>query len=263
MITRLRAQNFKSWKDTGDLRIAPLTGLFGTNSSGKTSILQALLVLKQSAESPDPRRVLDLGNDRSLVDVGTFFDVIHGHDTDLELKFSLSWKADSEDGRLDAAFTEKGDRLRLSNFEYSQGGSVATIKEGPQGLTLKRQGPILTATDGPEVGVASPWGFHSASLAGAALGLQLCLERINYLGPLRQRPRRSPQLWSGSTPSDVGPDGSEFAQAMLSTRGKQITVERVASALKKMNLIDSFRIERVAPDRRDYEIRLKKTHFER
>ena len=27
MITRLRAQNFKSWKDTGDLRIAPLTGL--------------------------------------------------------------------------------------------------------------------------------------------------------------------------------------------------------------------------------------------
>jgi hypothetical protein len=68
MITRLRAQNFKSWKDTGDLRIAPLTGLFGTNSSGKTSILQALLVLKQSAEySPAPRRVLNLGDDSLLL----------------------------------------------------------------------------------------------------------------------------------------------------------------------------------------------------
>jgi AAA15 family ATPase/GTPase len=42
MITRLRAGNFKSWKDTGDLRLGRLTGLFGTNSSGKTSILQVL-----------------------------------------------------------------------------------------------------------------------------------------------------------------------------------------------------------------------------
>ncbi len=27
MITRLRAENFKSWKDTGDLRLGRLTGL--------------------------------------------------------------------------------------------------------------------------------------------------------------------------------------------------------------------------------------------
>ena len=48
MITELRTQNFKSWKDTGALRFAPLTGFFGANSSGKTSILQALLLLKQT-----------------------------------------------------------------------------------------------------------------------------------------------------------------------------------------------------------------------
>ena len=78
MITRLRAQNFKSWKDTGDLRIAPLTGLFGTNSSGKTSILQALLVLKQTVDSPDPNRLLSFGDERSALDLGTFVDVIHG-----------------------------------------------------------------------------------------------------------------------------------------------------------------------------------------
>ena len=63
MITNLRAQNFKSWKDTGDLRLAPLTGLFGTNSSGKSSILQVLLMMKQTAESSDPSRVLHLGGD--------------------------------------------------------------------------------------------------------------------------------------------------------------------------------------------------------
>ena len=52
MITELRARNFKSWKDTGKLQLAPLTGLFGANSSGKTSILQVLLMLKQTVEQP-------------------------------------------------------------------------------------------------------------------------------------------------------------------------------------------------------------------
>ena len=50
MITELRARNFKSWQDTSKLQLAPLTGLFGANSSGKTSILQMLLMLKQTVE---------------------------------------------------------------------------------------------------------------------------------------------------------------------------------------------------------------------
>ncbi len=86
MLTRLRVQNFKSWRDTGDLEIAPLTGLFGTNSSGKTSILQLLLMLKQTVESPDRRRVLHFGDERSLVDLGTFFDVVYDHRTEETLR---------------------------------------------------------------------------------------------------------------------------------------------------------------------------------
>ena len=47
MFTQLRIQNFKSWADIGKFRMAPLTGFFGTNSSGKTAILQFILMLKQ------------------------------------------------------------------------------------------------------------------------------------------------------------------------------------------------------------------------
>src|SRR5579864_3761885 len=72
MLTKLSFQNFKSWRDTGDIRLAPITGLFGTNSSGKTSIVQMLLLLKQTAESPDRAQVLNLGDDKSLADLGTF-----------------------------------------------------------------------------------------------------------------------------------------------------------------------------------------------
>jgi AAA15 family ATPase/GTPase len=91
MITRLSAKNFKSWKDTGELQLSPLTGLFGTNSSGKTSILQLLLMLKQTVESPDRKRVIHTGDNRSLVDLGTFFDLIHGHQTEASLDIALSW----------------------------------------------------------------------------------------------------------------------------------------------------------------------------
>ena len=93
MITELSAQNFKSWEDTGKLQIAPLTGFFGANSSGKTSILQTLLMLKQTVERPpDWKGVIDFGDDSSLVNLGSFDDLIHGHRRDAPLQISLSWR---------------------------------------------------------------------------------------------------------------------------------------------------------------------------
>ena len=55
MLTRLRFKNFKAWKNSEEIRMAPLTVLFGANSAGKSSISQLLLLLKQTAESPDRR----------------------------------------------------------------------------------------------------------------------------------------------------------------------------------------------------------------
>lgn len=40
MITHIQVKNFKSWKDSDNVELAPLTGFFGTNSSGKSSLLQ-------------------------------------------------------------------------------------------------------------------------------------------------------------------------------------------------------------------------------
>lgn len=61
------------------MRLGPITGLFGANSSGKTSILQFLLMLKQTAESPDRTQMFDFGNERSLVSLGSFEDVLRSH----------------------------------------------------------------------------------------------------------------------------------------------------------------------------------------
>jgi ABC-type dipeptide/oligopeptide/nickel transport system ATPase subunit len=94
MLTELRIQNFKSWADTGEMRFAPITGLFGANSSGKTSILQFLLLLKQTVEATDRSRVLFFGDERSLVNLRSFFDVVYQHETINNLEFSFSWNAE-------------------------------------------------------------------------------------------------------------------------------------------------------------------------
>jgi predicted ATPase len=91
MITELHVQGFKSWEDTGHIKMAPLTGFFGANSSGKTAILQLPLVLKQTVESADRSRVLHTGDERSYVDVGTFYDVIHRHQIPGALEFDIQW----------------------------------------------------------------------------------------------------------------------------------------------------------------------------
>ena len=44
MLTQLRIEDFKAWRDTGPIRLAPITAFFGANSSGKTSLLQFLLI---------------------------------------------------------------------------------------------------------------------------------------------------------------------------------------------------------------------------
>ena len=54
MIKTLRLLNFKAFKDTGVIELKPITVLAGPNSGGKSSILQSLLLLKQTFEREDP-----------------------------------------------------------------------------------------------------------------------------------------------------------------------------------------------------------------
>ena len=50
-ITRIAVEGFKSIAKRQSIDIAPLTILAGANSSGKSSIMQPLLMLKQTLEA--------------------------------------------------------------------------------------------------------------------------------------------------------------------------------------------------------------------
>lgn len=157
MITQLQLQGFKSWRDTGAIQMAPLTGLFGANSSGKTAILQSLLMLKQTVESADRSRVLHTGDDRTYVDLGTFYDVVHGHSLPGAVSFAVKWSLtppvqvfDPEQENPRTLFkiqelgfettvesSDRGDRIYVREFAYgfTQGG-----KNYRFGMKLKDKG---------------------------------------------------------------------------------------------------------------------------
>ncbi len=94
MLKRIKLENFKSWKEL-DIELAPLTLLFGTNSSGKTSILQSLLLLKQTANSLDPNEHINFGSDKDYINLGSYNDLIFSHAGKLKLGIALTWDSNS------------------------------------------------------------------------------------------------------------------------------------------------------------------------
>ena len=78
MLNRLKIENFKAWREA-DLRFGKVTGFFGANSAGKSSLLQLLLLLKQTRNATDRGLVLDFGGPADIVNLGTFKDVVHRH----------------------------------------------------------------------------------------------------------------------------------------------------------------------------------------
>ena len=86
MLREYRLTNFKAFGETVTIPIRPLTLIFGANSSGKSSIFQSLLLLKQTLEeAKNPKTVLLPKG--SLVDLGTYSDFVHRHETERNFEF--------------------------------------------------------------------------------------------------------------------------------------------------------------------------------
>ena len=71
----IRLQNFMAFEDTGWIELRPITLLFGKNSSGKSAIIRAMRLLKQSLDTRPDEGNLRLVSEHG-VDVGGFRDVI-------------------------------------------------------------------------------------------------------------------------------------------------------------------------------------------
>ena len=258
MITELRAQNFKSWQDTGALQFAPLTGFFGANSSGKTSILQVLLMLKQTVEHPSPdwNGPLYLGDDKSLINLGSFNNIIHGHKEDLSLGISFSWNLPEQMNIGEKptdflSFSTSIKKAGLHAFRYSTG-------EG--GFELEWNQRVYRST-----GMSSfrcygmRFGQEEApdSLFHLKAAFENLFAQILHLGPLREHPRQR-YTWKGDHPKGVGQYGEKSIPALLSRRVRLLSIdEQIPKWLQRLDLIDSYDLHPLSNTGGDYEFLVK------
>ncbi|MCS6923783.1 MAG: AAA family ATPase [Fimbriimonadales bacterium] len=291
MITRLTLHNFKSWREA-DIEFGSITAFFGANSSGKTSLLQFLLLLKQTVEHPDPTVPLFWGNERSLVDLGGYLDTVYGHNKERALEWTLQWKPEElqklpvgEVNQLShhAVINYLDEQARVRVMRYEFGKAYVGLRYTEDGYEVETQRIQLNRSQGRPARIVSPlkcYGFpeqaiaryrHADFMATLNLAFTQLFERVYYLGPLREHPKRL-YHWSGVKPRDVGSRGEQVIDALIAARQKKqiavsrrgrggsLTVEQaVAEQLRAMGLIHSFRLHEVAKGTRSLEARVMRT----
>ena len=293
MITELSAQNFKSWENTGQVEIAPLTGFFGPNSSGKTAIFQTLLMLKQTTERPpDWNGTIDFGDAGSVVNLCSFEEVIHKHNTDLSLDLSVSWKLPEKlvidsrgaPARALPGLTQSSNRLEIGALSFS----TAIVAAGNDSVAVDGFGymsdgyeffGIVRDADSQYKIVCPPnhkpqgaltsfpfrcYGIHDGSaktpdtpFLSFERAFKDLFSRIHHLSPLREPPRHH-YAYAGEHPKSVGKYGEQAIAALLSGRIQLLSIdEQILKWLQRLELIDSYRLQADPDGDRDYAFRLK------
>jgi predicted ATPase len=261
MLKLLRLQNFKGWKDTGTIRMAPITLFFGTNSSGKSSIGQLLMMLKQTVESPDRKAVFYPGGKHSAVQLGSFQEMVFQRDPENKIAFAYQWSLPEhlkiKDPETEQAWSgnilafqvvvglgEKHrpplilDHLQYDLWENNQSKLAIGMNrrsETPSQYQVHATNYPLQRKPGRSRLPVTPvrfYGFPDEVVAyhrnaGFVHMLNLQHEKlfrsIAYLGPLRTKAERL-YSWTGIEPESVGYAGENTVAAILAAKNRTISL---------------------------------------
>ena len=246
MLTRMRLENFKCWEDTGEVAFKPITGFFGPNSSGKTSLFQALLLMKQTEDVTGSGILLHFGDEKTLVDLGDLESVIYNHDMKRNLMLSLGWNSKEEfelpesigggavaededigfEVKIGATNRGSGTSMSLEEMSYQfNDGRHCGIRRLSETVSGRMKYELFPAGSTVEVVRMSKfYNFPSHAMKEPieddlyfvlAWGMSQFLEDIYYLGPRRANPHRI-YAWSGAEPVDMGRSGELVVDALIS-----------------------------------------------
>ena len=155
MITELHIQNFKSHKDTR-LPLKSLTLLTGINGSGKSSVIQSLLLLRQSYKRQQLSDALMLNG--SFCEIGTGKDAIYQSAEEDFIQFDIktnkkdySWKYSSLESKDFLSASNKSantyaDLIDISlfnnNFQYLSAGRLPELKYEREDILVENERQI-------------------------------------------------------------------------------------------------------------------------
>ena len=259
MITGLGAQNFKSWENLGPIPFAPLTGFFGANNSGKTSLLQILLLLKQTVEQESSNwdEALWFGDAGALVNLRNFDSIVHQHDAGRTLRMDVAFTAPQTGSRMVTFSTDivkqHGD-VRVEGLTYTAGNQQFGIKWSPQGhRNIVNDQPTTIYRCHGVVDHSSP----PTRLKMYQQALEAQFARVHHIASYRIPPHHT-YPWEGEHPENVGQHGEHTIPILLSGRINLRSIENdILKRLQELELIDSYDIRSTSASGREYEILVK------
>lgn len=157
MISRLGIKNFKAFPEAS-IPLAQYTLLSGLNSSGKSTVLQALGLLHQGRESMVDAAITGLSLNGNIVELGVGQDVLNeDYTADGDREPEITFRLDAEEKpsfAYSVRYGREDDFLSESHSSIAKGwGNYSVFKSGFQYLRADRINPAVTYQRSEEMSV--------------------------------------------------------------------------------------------------------------
>lgn len=289
MLTKIKLENFKSWREL-NLDLGRITLLFGTNSSGKSSILKALLLLKQTASVSQQRTTSPNlgGTEQDIADLGSFRDLIFRHQQDQRVGVGLQWDTlmdtnlmEAEGMRFFAGWKTERNRVYLDRLNYQlfaesfspevrhefSGTDMYQVLTPTKGYSLERDYSTLRSERTPMLFYSMHGFFAYPDFEISTLDKKLKISnrqiigeilqsigRIQYLGPLRSYPRRS---YLARPAEEIGSAGERTVEVLIRSDNREVLLKDISHWLAQLGLVSSFEMRPLDAEDRFYEPRVQ------
>lgn len=262
-MTAIRLESFRSLLDTGFVELRPLTILVGRNSSGKSSFLRFLPLLRQSVEARTAGPIQWFGD---YVDFGGFKETHSTFSDGEEMRLGFRTTVDPEGDWRSSLFRRRfgASRGRWSASEIPCGVTLAIIPD-PKDATVTRfkSIEIEAAEHAIKVEFDHPDRLSAVFVNGSEpLKLvkdQLTFNRARLLPRIHRNLRRGTagHRFTFGVPAGPGSDDLAFGELMDALRPlchgntAEETIARAAAAIRfgtSEEILDSLRAHRAPGD---------------
>lgn len=276
MLTHLRVRNLKSIEDSGRIALRPLTFLMGPNSSGKSTVLQAILLARQTVDARDITNPLVL--EGKYANIGSYNEFIHKHGRERRLALEFGFapvvfprfpgleRVDRVTLTAEFFYNRKTLQIYPTSVSYQTYPDVFRVmKTGSvKGVTSVEvyRGEERVARSKPGLGkfydIGPPYVFPGVGrmrerelyymLSYLPRHFEESLRNTFYVGPLRTSPQRT-YVAAGETPQDVGLAGESTFSILWAAKWNRKLREKVfrptSAWLSRFGIATTLELKRI------------------
>jgi predicted ATPase len=231
-IEQLTLENFKCFKSEKTFDFSRLTILTGANSSGKSSVIQAIIAALQTDDFPS-----QLSLNGSYINLGDFKEISNSNKKDNIIRIGLKISRASEDNSFiyfNTKWKENKKDMLPTLFDLKSG-----VEFIDKSIKYNKESP----------------NFDEFELDATYNGLLSLKKSSNYISAFRKSPRRT-YYEQNNASYKVGTEGEEYIDQIVEwdkrSNGK---IKQLIETMKSLDLFDNLKINRLGGGR--FEVLIK------